>query len=192
LLRDYLLKLIAFLFIAGGASLAMRIVDVIFDQVLTRLDTRQRAISYSVISLSSRFIKICVFCLAALWVLTAWGYNTTTILAGLGVGGLAVALAAQKTIENLFGGVAVITDRPVAVGDFCKFGTQVGTVEDVGLRSTRIRTLDRTIVTVPNGEFSTMTLENFSQRDKIWFHTTLNLKRDTSPEQVRNLLRTIT
>jgi MscS family membrane protein len=105
---------------------------------------------------------------------------------------LAIALAAQKTIENLFGGVAVITDRPVAVGDFCRFGKQVGTVEDVGLRSTRIRTLDRTLVTVPNAEFSAMTLENFSKRDKMWFHLTLNLRRDTLPDQVRSLLQSIT
>ena len=125
-------------------------------------------------------------------ILSAWGYNTTTILAGLGVGGLAIALAAQKTVENLFGGVAVITDRPVAVGDFCRFGSQVGTVEDVGLRSTRIRTLDRTIVTIPNAEFSSMTLENFSKRDKIWFHMTLNLRRDTMPSQVRSLLQSTT
>src|SRR5207237_8568046 len=108
-----------------------------------------------------------------LWVLGAWGYNVDTVLAGLGVGGIAVALAAQKTIENLFGGVSVISDKPVLVGDFCQFGGQVGTVEDIGLRSTRIRTLDRTVVTVPNSQFSTMTLENFSRRDRIWFHSML-------------------
>lgn len=120
--------------------------------------------------------------------LSYWGYNTTTILAGVGVGGLAVALAAQKTIENLFGGISVITDRPVLVGDFCQFGGQVGTVEDIGLRSTRIRTLDRTVVTVPNSSFSTMTLENFSKRDRIWFHPTLHLHRDTHPEQIQQLM----
>ena len=76
-------------------------------------------------------------------VLTAWGYNTTTLLAGLGIGGVALALASQKTIENLFGSVAVISDRPVSVGDFCKFGGSMGTVEDIGLRSTRIRTEER-------------------------------------------------
>ncbi len=103
----------------------------------------------------------------------AWGYNTTTLLAGLGIGGVALALASQKTIENLFGSVAVISDRPVSVGDFCKFGSSMGTVEDIGLRSTRIRTLDRTLVTVPNGSFSTMTLENFDRRDKTLFHVTL-------------------
>jgi MscS family membrane protein len=78
------------------------------------------------------------------------------------------------------------------VGDFCKFGSQTGTVEDIGLRSTRIRTLDRTIVTVPNGSFSTMTLENFDRRDKMLFHVTLNLRRDTTPDQVRILLQSIT
>jgi MscS family membrane protein len=104
---------------------------------------------------------------------------------------VAVALAAQKTIENLFGGVAVVGDRPVTVGDFCKFGDRVGTVEDIGLRSTRIRTLDRTVVSIPNSEFSSMVLENFSQRDKVWFHPLLNLRRDTQPGQVRSILESI-
>jgi MscS family membrane protein len=126
--------------------------------------------------------------MAGIAVLSGWGYNTGTILAGLGIGGVAIALAAQKTIENLFGGVAVISDRPVYVGDFCKFGDSVGTVEDIGLRSTRIRTNDRTEVIVPNAQFSTMTLENFSRRDKMLFHPMLNLRRDTTPEQVRTIL----
>jgi MscS family membrane protein len=103
-----------------------------------------------------------------------------------------VALAAQKTIENLFGGVAVITDRPVMVGDFCKVGDWSGTVEEIGLRSTRIRTPERTLVTIPNGAFSGMTLENFSRKDKTWFHVMLNLRRDTTPEQVRELLKSLT
>jgi MscS family membrane protein len=101
-------------------------------------------------------------------------------------------LASQKTIENLFGSISVISDRPVSVGDFCKFGGQVGTVEDIGLRSTRIRTLDRTIVTVPNGSFSTMTLENFNRKDKTLFHVTLNLRRNTTRDQMRALLESIT
>ena len=83
------------------------------------------------------------------------------------------------------------SDRPVYVGDFCKFGDSVGTVEDIGLRSTRIRTNDRTEVIVPNAQFSTMTLENFSRRDKMLFHPMLNLRRDTSPEQVRTILAAI-
>jgi len=85
----------------------------------------------------------------------------------------------------------LISDRPVLVGDFCQFGGQVGTVEDIGLRSTRIRTLDRTLVTVPNSQFSTMTLENFAKRDKMWFHPTIRLRRQTSPEQVRQMMQAI-
>jgi MscS family membrane protein len=129
-----------------------------------------------------------LFGIAVLFVLSAWGYNTNAILAGFGVGGIAVALASQKTIENLFGGISVISDRPVLVGDFCQFGGQTGTVEDIGLRSTRIRTLDRTLVTVPNSSFSTMTLENFSKRDRMWFHPTLHLRRDTEPEKIRAMM----
>jgi MscS family membrane protein len=80
----------------------------------------------------------------------------------------------------------------VSVGDFCKFGSNMGTVEDIGLRSTRIRTLDRTLLTVPNGSFSTMTLENVDRRDKMLFHVTLNLRRNTTPDQMRTLLESLT
>jgi MscS family membrane protein len=175
----------------GTAALAMRFVDALHDQVTSRLDPQQRALSISVLPLGVRFIKIFIFCIGVLAVLGNWGYNTSTILAGLGVGGLAVALAAQKTIENLFGGVAVISDRPVLVGDFCQFGGQLGTVEDIGLRSTRIRTLDRTLVTVPNAQFSTMTLENYSRRDRMWFHPTLSVRRGTTPDELRNFMSAV-
>ncbi|MBV9761106.1 MAG: mechanosensitive ion channel family protein [Acidobacteriaceae bacterium] len=191
LLRTYLLNLIALLVVLGVTSLAMRIVDVISDRVASRLDPRQRALSYSVLPLFGRFVKICLFCVAVLIVLERWGYPTSTIIAGVGVGGLAIALAAQKTIENLFGSISVILDRPVLVGDFCKFGAQLGTVEDIGLRSTRLRTLDRTLVTIPNSVFSTMTLENYARRDRMWFHPKLELRRDVSPEQIRQMMRAI-
>jgi MscS family membrane protein len=124
-------------------------------------------------------------------VLDQWGVRITTILAGLGVGGLAVALAAQKTLENLLGGISIITDRPVLVGDFCQFGGQSGTVADIGLRSTRIRTSERTVVTIPNSQFSTMTIENLSRRDRILFKHSLQLRRDTSAYQIRALMQAI-
>jgi MscS family membrane protein len=192
LLRDVLLKLLTLLFILGAASLLMRLVDVVSDTVISRLDHRERALTYSIFPLGIRFVKILIFSFGVLIVLQQWGYNTSTILAGLGVGGIAIALAAQKTIENLFGGISLISDRPVLVGDVCQFGGQQGTVEDIGLRSTRIRTNDRTLVTVPNSQFSTMTLENYSRRDRMWFHPTVRLRRDTSPEQVRKMMDAIT
>jgi MscS family membrane protein len=152
---------------------------------------RQRAVTHSVLPLGQRVAKLTILVITITAVLSGWGYNTTTILAGLGVGGIAIALAAQKTIENLFGGVSVIGDGPVFVGDVCKFGDRTGVVEDIGLRSTRIRTDDRTVIAVPNGQFSSMTLENLSRRDKMLFHPTLNLRRDTTPDQVRQVLDSV-
>ena len=192
LLRLDLERVLTLVFCMTIAWMCMVITDILMRHLRAALESKHPSLSYSALPLASRFLKITILILTITAILSGWGYHTTTILAGLGVGGLAIALAAQKTIENLFGGVAVITDRPVAVGDFCRFGDLVGTVEDIGLRSTRIRTLGRTLVSVPNGEFSTMTLENFSRRDKMWFHITLNLKRDTLPSQVRSLLHSIT
>ncbi len=128
-------------------------VDVAADRWHSRLDPRQQAVSFSILPLGRQILKLSLYLAALLSVFTAWGYNTTTILAGLGVGGLAVALAAQKTIENLFGGVSVIGDRPVLVGDVCRFGDRTGTVMHIGLRSTRIRTPERTVISVPNAQF---------------------------------------
>jgi MscS family membrane protein len=191
LLRLYLARFCTLLIVFGAAWFFARMVDLIIGQIQTTVDTRHSTFSRSVLPLASRVVKITILVFALTAVIGSWGYNTSTILAGLGIGGVAIALAAQKTIENLFGGVAVVGDRPVTVGDFCKFGERVGTVEDIGLRSTRIRTLDRTLVSIPNSEFSSMVLENFSQRDKVWFHPMLNLRRDTKPDQVRNILKSI-
>jgi len=168
---------------AGGV-----VIDLVTERWRSRLDPRVQAVSYSVLPLGRQVIKLLIFLFAILSVLNLWGYNTSTILAGLGVGGLAVALAAQKTIENLFGGISVIGDRPVLVGDVCRFGDRTGTIMHIGLRSTRIRTPERTIICVPNSQFSSMALENISGRDKIWFHPTLNLRRDTTSDQLLKVL----
>jgi MscS family membrane protein len=191
IVRLYLGRALAMAFLLGLAWAAAVVIDYVAERWRSRLDPRMKAMTYSVLPLGRQVVKLLLFLIAFLAVLSAWGYNTTTILAGLGVGGIAIALAAQKTIENLFGGISVIGDRPVLVGDFCRFGNRVGTVTDIGLRSTRIRTLDRTVVSVPNGQFSAMELENFSARDKIWFHQTLSLRRDASAQQMRQVLASI-
>jgi MscS family membrane protein len=114
--------------------------------------------------------------------------NPTAALAGLGVGGIAIALAAQKTLENMIGGFSIIFDKVVHVGDFLKVGETLGTVEQIGLRSTRIRTLDRTIVSIPNGQIANVSLENMSSRDKFWFHHVLGLRYDTTGSQMLSIL----
>ncbi len=191
LLRLALERGLAGLLFLGFAWLCARIIDVFTARLRSLLSARLNTTYLSVLPLASRVVKLVILLLIVAAILSNWGYNTSTILAGLGVGGLALALAAQKTVENLFGGVAVISDRPVSIGDYCKFGDREGTVEDIGLRSTRVRTTDRTLVTVPNGLFSAMTIENFARQDKMLFHIKLNLRRDTTPDQVRTLLRSI-
>lgn len=191
LLRLIVGRVAEFLLIAGIAWLCARIVDAFIAGLHAMLVARKGSFHSSTFSLVSRILKLAILVFAVAALLGDWGYNTSTILAGLGLGGIAIALAAQKTIENLFGGVAVISDRPVKVGDYCKFGTGAGTIEDIGLQSTRIRTINRTLVTVPNGSFSAMTLENFSRVDKTLFHITLNLLRDTTPVQVRAVLESV-
>ncbi|MCU1339018.1 MAG: hypothetical protein JWO19_4599 [Bryobacterales bacterium] len=186
--RTFIERALAMIFFLALAWAGAVIIDLVTERWRSRLDPRMQAVSYSVLPLGRQILKLSLFLIAILGVLSVWGYNTTTILAGLGVGGLAVALAAQKTIENLFGGISVIGDRPVLVGDVCRFGDRVGTVMHIGLRSTRIRTPDRTIISVPNAQFSSMELENISGRDKIWFHPTLNLRRDTKSEQLLEVL----
>ncbi|MDP9053413.1 MAG: mechanosensitive ion channel family protein, partial [Acidobacteriota bacterium] len=189
--RLFIERALGFGFSMGLAWTATVLVDHGAGRWHAKLDPRVQAVTYSVLPLGRQILKLTIYLIAVLSVVSAWGYNTSTILAGLGVGGLAVALAAQKTIENLFGGVSVIGDRPVLVGDVCRFGDRTGTVMHIGLRSTRIRTPERTIISVPNGQFSTMSLENISGRDKIWFHPTFNLRRDTTYEQLSKVLASL-
>ena len=116
------------------------------------------------------------------------GLKATTLLTSLGVGGLAVALATQKSLENLIGAITLYSTTPVKVGDFCRFGDSIGTVEDIGLRYTRVRTFGRTVIHIPNASFVDMHLESYSYREKIWYHPVIKVKRSTSTEQMRYIL----
>ncbi len=138
--------------------------------------------------LGERILKAVIFALGVLAVLGNLGFNMSTALAGLGIGGLAIGFGAQQTIANLFGGVAVLGDEVFRVGDVCRFGDRTGVVEDIGLRSTRIRTDERTLVAIPNGTVATINLENLSRRDKILFKTTLGLRPETKADHVRFVL----
>lgn len=166
----------------------LRAVDVVAARLETRLRLHGRAGAIAVMPLLRRTAKVVMVVLAGLAAFQNLGFDATGLIAGLGVGGLAVALAGQKTVENFFGGLTLVTDQPVRVGDFCRFGDRVGTVEDIGLRSTRVRTLERTVVTIPNADFASLALENFARRDRIWLHGTLGLRYETTPDQLRHVL----
>ncbi len=141
--------------------------------------------------LGERILKALVVIVAMLAILGILGFNLTTLLAGLGIGGIAIAFAAQKTLENLFGGISVLADEVIRVGDSCRFGDRVGTVEDISLRSTRIRTVERTQLSIPNGALATMNVENLTRRDKFLFNPLLGMRCETSADQLRYVLAEI-
>ena len=156
--------------------------------LLQRLARRHDTGAGSILRLGRHVIDLLAVFVGMLVGLEHFGVNPTAALAGLGVGGIAVALAAQKTLENVIGGTSIIFDHPVRVGDSLKFAEMQGIVEDIGLRSTRIRTPDRTVVSIPNGQIANASLENISIRDKFWFHPNLSLRWETTASQMRSVL----
>ena len=142
----------------------------------------------SVVRLGRRLAELLVIVIGLLAALYLLGFKPTTALAGLGIGGIAVALAAQKTLENILGGVSIIFDKAVGVGDALQVGDTVGTIEEIGLRSTKVRTNERTVVSIPNGQLANLSLQNLSSRDKFWFHPGVRLRYDTTAGQMRAIL----
>jgi MscS family membrane protein len=172
----------------GLAWLMMRVVDFMAQRAGANLERKGLGGSRVLLIPVARLIKFVALAGAVLLWLDNAGYKVTTLLAGLSISGVAVALASQKSLENLFGALTLFTSRPVKVGDFCRFGDTIGTVEEIGLRATRIRTLDRTVITVANAEFANLHLDNFSARDRFWYHPTLQLRYETTPDQIRYIL----
>ncbi|MEH6582193.1 MAG: mechanosensitive ion channel domain-containing protein [Halioglobus sp.] len=170
--------------------LFMGILSLTRDYNIRKMERAGNAQYVALLKPMTTIIKILVATVVALFWADSAGYNMSTILAGLGVGSLAVALAAQKTLENLIGALTLYAARPVNPGDFCRFGTTVGTVEEIGLRSTVIRTLNRTQVSIPNSVFSSNDVENISARDRIRYYHNIRLQL-TSAEQMRFILAEI-
>lgn len=168
-----------------------RLIDMVYHLWSARMARSDRRRAISALSLVRRSAKVVLVIVAFIAVLDTFGINATTGIAALGLGGLALALGAQKTIENLVGSIAIIIDQPVRVGDFCKVGDVMGTVEDIGMRSTQLRTLERTVVTIPNGNFSSKEIENYSSRDSFLFNPMIALTYDTSAETMRAVLEAI-
>ena len=160
-------------------------------RVRNRALARGHAGTGSLMLLGERILKAMIFAVGVMAVLGNLGFNMSTALAGLGIGGLAIGFGAQQTIANLFGGVSVLGDEVFRVGDVCRFGDRTGVVEDIGLRSTRIRTEERTLLAIPNGTVASINLENLSRRDKILFKTTLGLRPESKADHVRFVIAEI-
>jgi len=186
--RHYYYQILSVALIIGGTWILWRIIRWSLRRVRSRALAHGHVGTGSLILLGERILKAVIFGAGVFAVLGALGVNMTTALAGLGIGGLAIGFGAQKTIENLFGGVSVLGDEVIRVGDVCRFGDKTGTVEDIGLRSTRIRTEERTLVAIPNGTVATINVENLSRRDKILFKTTLGFHPETKADHLRFVL----
>jgi MscS family membrane protein len=174
--------------IVGGILLVLALLRHLADLVIHSRGLRPGTIDTQLVRLGFKIVTV----LAVAWmVIVGAGYlgiSVAPLLAGLGVSGLAVALAAQHTVENVIAGLVLFADKPVRIGDVCRFGDVRGTVEQIGLRSTRIRCPDRTLVTIPNSEFAKLQLANFSRRDRILLQTVLTLRYETTADQLRYVL----
>ena len=169
--------------------LLLRVIDAIFTRAVNLSYKKNYTERVSILGLLRKVVKALLLIFAVIVIFGNLGFDLTTGIAALGVGGLALALGAQKTIENLVGSVVVVADSPVRIGDYCKFGTYEGTVIDIGIRSSRVRTLTRTVVTVPNGDFSSMQIENFTSRDMFRFFHQLYLKRTADIDVVFKMVK---
>jgi MscS family membrane protein len=187
LYRVYYFRIMATLLVWCFVWLVSRITDRSFGHLVNRRRTQRRG-GESILILMQRLTHVVLLIIALVIALALFGFNVKTTLAGLGIGGLAIVLAAQKTLENLIGGVSLLMDKAVQVGDFCRISDQLGTVEDVGLRSLKLRTLDQNLLTVPNGLLAQMQFENLTARRKLLINQKFSLRIETQVEQLRFIL----
>jgi MscS family membrane protein len=171
--------------------LLTRITRAISARIGASLSSRGMFAERSIVSLIRRFVEVSIFILVSLVVLHGLGFNVSAALAGVGIGTLALGLGAQKTFENMFGGVSILFDKVILIGDTCKVNNQSGVVEDIGLRSTRLRTPERTLLSIPNGTMATAVIENLRFRDKFLCQQVIRLRYDLSPDHVRFILEEI-
>ncbi len=170
------------------AWLLKRGLALVFTHARSMVRGKDRASTQSLMMLTERMVQALVVVIAIIWVLILLGVESKTALAGLGVVGVALALGAQKTVENLLGGVFLLSDKALAVGDYCTIGSQSGWIEDVTLRSVRMRTVNQSLLSLPAGSLAQAGIENFATRRKLMMQATLRLRYGTSVDQLKQIL----
>lgn len=176
------------LLIIAWCWVAFRFIDLMKTMLAEKFIAQDKPLAIYLLRPAGTVIKLIIFSIAALNWLENLGFNASTLLAGLGIGGLAIALAAQKTVENIIGAITLYTSAPIKIGNFCRFGNSLGVVEEIGLRATRIRTLDRSVIYVANAKFIDMNIENYSEREKMAFKPKIFLAPNTPKENIDALL----
>jgi MscS family membrane protein len=174
--------------VVASGVLLVRLLKLSFDHARSLALHRGEAGLSSLLMLTERVAKVIITLIAIFAILTIAGVDTSTALAGVGIGGIALALGAQKSVENLLGSVFLITDKALAVGDECRIADRMGRIEDITLRSVRLRTAEQTLLSIPAGVLSQSSIENFSTRNKILLQSTLRLQHETTIEQLRSIL----
>ena len=165
-----------------------RSVDALVEATIDRSWAARDASARSMLIVGGNLIKVAVVVTGAVTTAATFGYPVATLVAGLGIGGIAFAFGAQKTVEHLFGSIALATDQPCRVGDVIKVEDLVGQVEQIGTRSTRIRTADRTVVTIPNGRLADLRIESYAARDRMRLGAVVTLAYGASEAQLRQVV----
>jgi len=174
--------------LAGVVAGVMVLMSWLSDLLIQTRGAAHEGIETQLIRLGGKVLTFVTVAWIVIQAADSLGLPVTPLVAGLGAGGLAVALASQYTVENLIAGLVIFADKPVRIGDECLYGSIRGRVEQIGLRSTRIRGEDRSLISVPNAEFAKQQLVNFSQRDHIPLKIPLSLPGGTPPRRLRSLL----
>jgi MscS family membrane protein len=187
LYRLYYARFLAALLVGGFLWLLSRITDQGYERIVNRMRAEQKG-GEAIVILMQRLNRIVLMIVGLVAALAIFGLNIKTTLAGLGIGGIAIALAAQKSLENLIGGVSLLMDKAIRIGDFCQIGDQLGTVEDIGLRSLKLRTMDQNLSVIPNGSLAQMQFQNMARRSKLLINQTFLLRIETRAEQLRLVL----
>lgn len=165
----------------------LRATDIVADHLHERAKEKSHGIT-PFIPLIKKTLRVFFVVIGVILIIQNMGYSVGSLLAGLGIGGLAVALAAQDSLSNFFGSLVVAVDRPFKLGDFVQIGALMGTVEEIGLRSSRLRTPQRTLVTIPNKMMANEVITNFSVMPQRRVDQTIGLTYDTTPEQMEAIL----
>ena len=170
------------------AWFAWQLSSLFFERLMSANKVNEGGVDANLFRLAAKVTGIVVVVLVLAYGGQQLGLPVLSLLAGLGIGGIAIALAIRPTLENLIGGVILYIDKPVRVGDFCSFGSYTGTVETIGMRSTNIRATDRTLISIPNAKFADMELINWAQCDRMLISQLIGVRYETTPDQLRHIL----
>lgn len=187
---DVMMTLILFLRLAVYIGIAWLMVAVIqrgAAAIVILRGSSGSSLDGQLIRVVSTLLSIAVLLAAVFFIADLVGIPVGPLLAGLGIGGFAIALAVRSTLENVIGGLTLFADRPARVGEFCRVGSESGTVEEIGLRTTKLRRLDDTLVTIPNAEMAQVRIENITRRRKSLFNPRLGLRYETTGAQIKEI-----